>query len=459
MYDLVIVGGGFAGIYSAWRSARMGLRVAIVEQASQLGGSLRSVDTIGYIVDIGAHNLDLRTARNADFFIDILGDNLKVLGNDYSWASTTGHAWTYGFEMPDFSTSDAELCQLALAELAASRPDQELSDGYLDLLYRKFGHHLTERLVPMIEKTIGCSVAELDKSATNNLGMFSRVKLGTDKSMVTLKSKSQRMDDVLAVTLSSRANQFLGKSVTLKWAYPKLGALRAFCDAAETKLRSLGVDLFLNCTIESINCRRGSLKLYASQRSFDTQFLLWTLHTNSLLRTLGMNIDVSSASIPVGTVIHVFEVLRNEIVGPAYLHDFTESRACFRYSRAGCYSGQIRPDGSTFVLAEIPCHPTKIKSAERLVTRAWSDLTTSGFLLRKAAATQHSVLSYPVAYSLPKRGWEPIIKHGELAVRGMSSQILQIPFGHRGRDQFMTFFDNTISQIFAEGAPLDRFHS
>lgn len=456
MYDLVIIGGGFAGIYSAWRSARAGLRVAIIDQAGHLGGSMRSVETLGYLVDIGTHNLDLRTDRSAEFYADILGDNLKVL-QDYSWASTTGRAWTSGFEMPDFSTSDAELCQLALAELAAPKSDPELGDGYLDLLNRRFGASLTARLVPMVEKVIGGTADELDKSAADSLGMFSRVKLGTDEAMVKLKSSSQRMDDILAVTLSSGASQFLGKSATLKWGYPAHAALRAFCEAAESRLRALGVDLFLNSTVENLECRRDSINLQANETPFDTRFLLWTLHDNSLLRILGVNLDISAASLPVGAAVHVFEVQQDDILGPAYLHDFTENRACFRYASAGCYSGQVRPDGRTFVLAEIPCHPARIKYAEDLSMVAWDDLKASGFLHHEATATQHTVLSYPVAYSLPKKGWEPIIQAGEQAVKDLSGQILQIPFGHRGRDRFMTFFENTISQLLTEGGSNKRF--
>lgn len=456
MYDLVIIGGGFAGIYSAWLSARAGLRVALVDQAEHLGGSMRSVETLGYLVDIGTHNLDLRTARNAEFYSDILEDNLKVF-QDQSWASTTGRAWTSGFEMPDFSTSDAELCQLALAELAAFQRDPDTADGYLDLLKSRFGPSLAARLVPMVEKVIGGSADELDKSAADSLGMFSRVKLGTDEAMVNLKSSSQRMDDILAVTLSSGASQFLGKSTTLKWGYPKQGALRAFCDAAESRLRAIGVDLFLSSTVENLNRRRDSITLTANGKSFDTRFLLWTLHDNSLLRTLGVNLDISTASVPVGAAVHVFEVQQDDILGPAYLHDFTQNRACFRYASAGCYSGQVQPDGRTFVLAEIPCHPARIKSAESLATVAWDDIRASGFLRREATATQHTVLSYPVAYSLPKKGWEPAIKEGRTAIKALSRRILQIPFGHRGRDRFMTFFENTISQFLTEGSPTKRF--
>ena len=40
-FDLVVVGGGMAGLTAAARAARDGARVAVVERAEELGGSAR----------------------------------------------------------------------------------------------------------------------------------------------------------------------------------------------------------------------------------------------------------------------------------------------------------------------------------------------------------------------------------------------------------------------------------
>ena len=41
-YDLIVVGGGTAGVSCAYNSAKLGLKTLIVEQNSYLGGSITS---------------------------------------------------------------------------------------------------------------------------------------------------------------------------------------------------------------------------------------------------------------------------------------------------------------------------------------------------------------------------------------------------------------------------------
>ena len=41
-YDLVIVGGGTAGISCAWNAGKLGLKVLLIERNSFLGGSITS---------------------------------------------------------------------------------------------------------------------------------------------------------------------------------------------------------------------------------------------------------------------------------------------------------------------------------------------------------------------------------------------------------------------------------
>ena len=58
--DVVVVGGGFAGIFAAWRLAHAGQSVVLVDKADHLGGTLWSRAWKDYFVDTGTHNFDLR---------------------------------------------------------------------------------------------------------------------------------------------------------------------------------------------------------------------------------------------------------------------------------------------------------------------------------------------------------------------------------------------------------------
>jgi protoporphyrinogen oxidase len=75
-YDLVVLGSGPAGLAAAWRAARRGLSVAVLERAGQPGGTAASFEVDGVRVDHGSHRLDPATAPR------LLADLNDLLGKD-----------------------------------------------------------------------------------------------------------------------------------------------------------------------------------------------------------------------------------------------------------------------------------------------------------------------------------------------------------------------------------------
>ena len=104
-YDIIIAGAGFAGIYSAWRLARAGKQLALVEAADYIGGNLQSRPWNGYWIDNGTHNFDIRTPIGEEFYYDILGENIlvfedleEVIESSTSRFSTVGCAKVTAFD-------------------------------------------------------------------------------------------------------------------------------------------------------------------------------------------------------------------------------------------------------------------------------------------------------------------------------------------------------------------------
>jgi phytoene dehydrogenase-like protein len=56
--DLVVLGAGPAGLAAAWRAARRGLKVTLLERADRVGGLAGSFEVAGQRVDHGAHATD-----------------------------------------------------------------------------------------------------------------------------------------------------------------------------------------------------------------------------------------------------------------------------------------------------------------------------------------------------------------------------------------------------------------
>ena len=374
-----------------------------------------------------------------------------VVLKNHGYASTTGGDITHGFEMPDFSSTDASLCEAALAELRllkgrepkpAETPVQTLADW----LIARFGPALGTRLSGFVKKLTGADADALAAEAAEALGMISRPKLGSDEDMATLKSSKRFYDDRLGVSLHAGDRRFLGLNIAPRFGYPAREGLRGFCHAAHGRLEALGVTVRLRCGVEAVGSHAEGVALKTDAGAIDAKTLFWSLPDQPLLGLLGIDIDLKSAVQPVGAAIHAFEVDAEATLGPDYIHDFDMSRAAFRYSRPGVYGGQVMANGRSYVLAEVPCHPGDAPSASApaVSDQIWRDMKDVGFLAPNAKRHDQLSWAYPVAYTLPKGGWREPVTRAAAAIASNHPRIVAISFGKRGRAAFMTHYDNDL---------------
>ena len=77
--DVVVLGGGPAGLAAAWRAARAGRSVRLLERAPAVGGMAASFEVAGVRVDTGSHRLHPATpAPVLSLLRELLGDDLQT---------------------------------------------------------------------------------------------------------------------------------------------------------------------------------------------------------------------------------------------------------------------------------------------------------------------------------------------------------------------------------------------
>ncbi|MGI8699270.1 MAG: protoporphyrinogen/coproporphyrinogen oxidase [Mycobacteriales bacterium] len=111
--DLVVLGGGAAGLTAAWRAALAGRSVRLYERAPAFGGLAASFDVAGIRVDHGSHRLHPATASH------LLADLRELLGEDLQTRPRHGRLRLYD-RWVSFPLRPGELAQ-ALPRAAIGR--------------------------------------------------------------------------------------------------------------------------------------------------------------------------------------------------------------------------------------------------------------------------------------------------------------------------------------------------
>ena len=450
--DVIVVGAGFNGIYASWRLARDGISVALIDSSDQIGGVLRGKYWNGYWLDSGTHNFDLRTVSRNEFYSDILQNNANIL-EDYDWASTTLHNWTIGFEMPDFSKDFPELAAKVLSELhdLAAKGETKYTNNltYVNWYENTYGKALKEVVVPMVSKITGTDPTNFAIESRDLLTMFSRPKLGSDEEMIDLKQRSPFWDARLGVTYQCGDLRFIGENAERKFCYPLKKGTQGFCESAAKRLKNLDIKLLLKSPISLVDSTVSGVVVRTKTRQISSRKVIWTLPIPTLATVLGIQHDASQLFTPSGVVNHVFEVDRSAIRGTDYLHDYNLGRLVFRYNRAGIYGNQVKPDGRTVIMTEVPTHPSKITSllTPAVTERIWQEILTTGFMAADSKRYKSTCWGVPNMFSLPNVGWNNAYTNLETAISKISDNIHYIDLASRGRNAFMQSFEDKLVSV------------
>ncbi len=321
---------------------------------------------------------------------------------------------------------------------------------YLDCFALNYGTTLTHTLVPMMRKYTGYDPSYFAPEARSTLGVFSRPKLGSDIQMIELKRYAPFYDDRLGVTLRSGEPKFAGYNVNKKFCYPLHKGMQGFCDAAWSRLCKLGISFLLESRVTFVNEIKTCIScLVNSDQRLETKSLLWTLPNTHLVKLLGYEGPFDQLHSLVGSRIYAFEVDQSAVADVDYIHDFSPNRTTFRYNRAGIYGNQVKLNGRTVIMAEVPTHPKNVEfqMEEHQVCRVWNDMVDVGYVDTEATYYRSTCRSVQVAYRIPNFGWRSNHDEAKQLIANASKRILSIDGGTKGRLSFMEYFEHSLRPV------------
>lgn len=167
MGTIVILGGGLAGLSTAWHLEKAGYNYHLFEKESRVGGLTRSESIDGFTFDFTGHLLHFKDKYVKDLVLQLLGENVNYVERS-SWIFSQNVYTRYPFQTNTFGLPEEVIkeCIVGFVEAiytkngkdradsnAASSKDAREEKTFEDWIYENFGRGIAKNfMVPYNQK-------------------------------------------------------------------------------------------------------------------------------------------------------------------------------------------------------------------------------------------------------------------------------------------------------------------
>lgn len=333
--DVLVVGGGPAGLAAALVSARRGLRVRLVEASPHLGGMAGSFEVAGQRVDFGSHRLHPAAGPRVRSLLD------ELLGNDLQIRERNGrlrlrNRWVaFPFRPPDLIASLPLSFVVSAAVDTVGRPlRRQSSDSYAEIVRVGLGRTaLTDFHGPMATKLWGVPPEQLS-------GELARKRLPVRSASVLARK--------IARSARPQGRTFL---------YPRRGFGQIVDRFAEAAVDS-GAVVETGRRITEVDPGEDSTLVWLdSGGPVRARRVLWTAPPSALATAIGNSLHVpGSLEVAQRGLVLAYLVVPSTTYTSFDAHYVPDPAVAFsRLSEPRNYRDGPDPAGQTVLCAEVPC--------------------------------------------------------------------------------------------------------
>lgn len=351
MREQVVIGAGPAGISAAWKLARDGEKVLVIEAGPRVGGMAQTFRREDCLLDYGPHAFHIKEEYITELVKELCGENFRIVPTR-THIILKGKYFKYPLEFYDvlFGLSPTFSSKIILDYLVANLKNGNAPDP--NTSFESWGI-----------KNFGKTLYELC------FGRYTQRVWGIPPSSLSYKLAQQKLSKL---NLGDMIHKLLGgkgeeqKTYFRSYIYPKYGVGEIFEQMAK-EIQVRGGKILMNCAVSALELRANRVKkvFYRNEQrnkleSVESDMVISTMPLGTLTQLMrpAMNEEVLRAGrrLAFRDLILVYLVINSSYVTKSQWVYLVDERFAFnRFAEQKNLSPYMLPPNKTVVAFEVCC--------------------------------------------------------------------------------------------------------
>ena len=275
----VIIGGGSAGLTTAYYLCKAGRPVVVIEREKNIGGLARSFHYNGWCFDIGPHRFYSNNPKVNSFLQEVYGGSFIVLPrHSMVYFMNRYHEWPLRLSTIPKLPLHISVCA-GIDMITKSGSLDSPGPSFKDYILRRYGKTLyTHFFKDYTEKFIGIDTEDTHRNWART---------GLERAAIDENVNTASLFEIFKMMLKPKVPE-------LNFLYPKENGICAFWEACARKIKEMGGEIITASSVDSISIKEDADgkksidRLYAGGSEIECESLTWSASVNDLASKLNL---------------------------------------------------------------------------------------------------------------------------------------------------------------------------